>query len=376
MRTCRAVAVGKLNAMRAGAAATLMAALLPVVILLAGFAVNFAYMQLVRTETFVATDSATRAAGRTYALTGDLGKAKANARTAAEKNSGVSAKLSLSDADFLMGTSVRDLSGGKYAFTAGGKKPNSLQVTLNRHAGGLNGPAPLLMPGLLGVSDFGVAKASISTLVDVDIAFVVDRSGSMAYSAKEKAQYPPLPASAPSGWWFGKAAPPDSRWRDLVAASDVFLQELGQAAFVAHVALVTYGDTAYLDQKMTGDLTTIKAGLDKYTKNLNSAQTNIGHGLQIGQGSLGDGRPYASKVVVLFTDGIRTAGPDPVPIATDIGKKGIVVFTVTFSNEADKTTMGNVATAGLGKSFHAHDASSLATVFETIARSLPTILTK
>ena len=49
---------------RRGAIAPLMAFLIPVVLLLCGVCVNFAYMQLCRTELRVATDSAARAAGR------------------------------------------------------------------------------------------------------------------------------------------------------------------------------------------------------------------------------------------------------------------------------------------------------------------------
>jgi Ca-activated chloride channel family protein len=361
---------------RVGAAATMLAVLLPIIAILAGFAINFAYMQLVRTETFVAADAVTRAAARTYALTGDLAKAKSQAQTAATNNAGVSSKLTLQDKDFILGTSVRSSTTGRYTFTPGGTNTNALKVKVDRSVGSANGSVPLLFPNILGTSNFAFSKESVSTLVDVDIAFVVDRSGSMAYAANEKAAFPPLPASAPVGWWFGNAAPPSSRWRDLASASSVFLKQLESASFSAQVALVSYGDTAFLDQKMTSSFASINTALDKYTKKLDSAATNIGNGLQIGESALGDGRAYASKVVVLMTDGIRTAGPDPIPIADALGKKGIIVFTVTFSNEADKATMLKVAQAGLGLHFHADSGSALTAVFEQIVKTLPTVLTQ
>lgn len=361
---------------RVGAAAAMLAVMMPVFAIIAGFAINFAFMQLVRTESYVAADSVTRAAARTYALTGDLSKAKSKAQVAASMNAGVCSSLKLQDKDFILGTSIRSSETGRYSFSPGGKTPNSLKVRVDRTLGSENGAIPLLLPSILGKKDFAFSKESVSTLVDVDIAFVVDRSGSMAYAADEKAAYPPLPKSAPSGWWFGDAAPPVSRWRDLANASSSFLTQLNGASFSAHVALVSYGTTALLDQKMTNDYAAINAALDKYTKNLNNAATNIGNGLQIGESALGSGRTYASKVIILMTDGIRTAGPDPIPIAEELGKKGIIVFTVTFSNEADKTTMFNVAKVGSGLHFHADSGSALTAVFEQIVKSLPTVLTQ
>ena len=361
---------------RVGAAAPLLAVLLPIIAIFAGFAINFAYMQLIRTESFVAADAATRAAARTYALTGDLAKAKSQAQIAATNNSGVTSKLTLQDKDFILGTSVRSSATGRYSFTPGGSSTNALKVKIDRSVGSTNGAVPLLFPNILGTTEFVFSKESVSTLVDVDIAFVVDRSGSMAYAANEKAAFPPLPASAPSGWWFGNAAPPSSRWRDLASASTVFLEQLEDASFDAQVALVSYGDTAILDQKMTSGLGSINTALNKYTESFNSGATNIGQGLQIGESALTGGRAFASKVVVLMTDGIRTAGPDPIPIADKLGKKGIIVFTVTFSNEADKVTMSKVAKAGLGIHFHADSGSALTTVFETIVKTLPTVLTQ
>ena len=51
---------------RRGAVAPLMALLIPVILLICGICVNFAYMQLNRTELRVATDAAARAAGRAF----------------------------------------------------------------------------------------------------------------------------------------------------------------------------------------------------------------------------------------------------------------------------------------------------------------------
>ncbi|MBL8871992.1 MAG: VWA domain-containing protein, partial [Planctomycetaceae bacterium] len=141
---------------------------------------------------------------------------------------------------------------------------------------------------------------------------------------------------------------------------------------------VTYGSSASIDRSMTGNYGAIQSGLDFYTNAFPSGATNIGDGLNKGANALGSGREFASKVIVLMTDGRRTPGlgPNPVSVATNLAKKGVIIFTVTFSDEAEQNEMKNVATAGMGKHFHAVDAASLTTVFETIARTIPTILTQ
>jgi len=54
----------------------LVAILLAIVVILMVFVVNLAWMELSRTQTFIAADAATRAAGRTFSMTGDVGAAK------------------------------------------------------------------------------------------------------------------------------------------------------------------------------------------------------------------------------------------------------------------------------------------------------------
>jgi Mg-chelatase subunit ChlD len=146
------------------------------------------------------------------------------------------------------------------------------------------------------------------------------------------------------------------------------------------ISLVTYGDTASTDRVMTSDYNSIRSGITFYTSNFPSGKTNIGDGLSRGVTALsGSGaRTYASKVIVLMTDGIRTPGlgADPVTVATSAASKGIIIFTVTFSTEADQTGMKAVAVAGSGQHFHADTAASLATVLQNIVRILPTVITE
>ena len=87
-------------------------------------------------------------------------------------------------------------------------------------------------------------------------------------------------------------------------------------------------------------------------------------------------RQTAIKVVILLTDGIRTTGPDPVPLARQLARDGGLIFTITFSNEADRNLMRRVAERGNGSTFNATDAASLQTAFTEIAKALPTLITE
>ena len=55
--------------------------------------------------------------------------------------------------------------------------------------------------------------------------------------------------------------------------------------------------------------------------------------------------------------------------------KGIVIHTITFSNDADIKRMTDVAAATGGQHFHAPDAAALLKIFKEIAATLPVLLT-
>jgi Ca-activated chloride channel homolog len=364
--------------LRRGAITTLVALMLPMLVILAAFAMNFAYMELTRTQAMIAADASARAGGRTFALTGSLANAKLNAQNAANRNLIAGSALTLRDSDFITGISTRATSADRFNFSPSTNNPNSLKVVINRSSSGINGGISHLFPNIFGASSFEITRTSVSTRVDVDIAFVMDRSGSMAFAANEVSTPINIPVNAPTGWFFGDPAPPLSRWLDLDNAARAFLTELSSSPVNEQVALVTYGSSASIDRSMTGNYAQIQSGLSFYTNSFPSGATNIGDGLNKGASALGGGRNFASKVIVLMTDGRRTPGlgPNPVNVATNLAKQGVIIFTVTFSDEAEQNEMRNVANAGMGKHFHAVDAASLTTVFETIARTIPTILTQ
>jgi Mg-chelatase subunit ChlD len=356
--------------------------LLTILILTLGaFAINLSQMQLVRTEMQVASDASARAANRIYANTRDLAQARTRAQQVADNNRVNGRNLTLRSGDFELGTATRTSLNQRYQYTPGGNNPNSLLLRTELSGSSPSGPVQLFVPGFLGVATAEVRMAARSTQVELDIALAIDRSGSMAFRANQVASLPTgwtSGAPLPAGWTFGHQAPNPSRWVDTVAGIQVFLDELGASPQLEHVALTTYSSSATVNLNLTTNYSSIMSRLGTYTNSFQSGQTNIGGGLRSANNALlhSSNRPWAVKVVVLMTDGIENTGPNSVTEARTLASRGIMIFTVTFAQEANQTRMRQVASAGGGKHYHATNADSLANVFRDIARQMPTLVTQ
>jgi len=350
------------------------------ILTLGAFAVNLAQLQLVRTEMQVASDASARAANRLFANTRDLAQAQAQAQLVANQNRVNGRTLVLRPSDFELGTSTRNNLHQRYQYTPGGAHPNSLHLRTELSTNSPTGPVRFFLPGFLGLNSANITMEARSTQVELDIALVIDRSGSMAFRAEQVAALPPGWTNGhplPPGFEFGHPAPDPSRWRDTVAGVQVFLNELDRTAQLEHVALVTYSDGATVDRAPTANYADVMSSLNVYTNRFRSGRTNIGGGLRAAGNALihANARPWAIKVIVLMTDGIENTGPNSVNEARRLAADGIMIFTVTFALEANQARMRQVAGAGGGQHYHATDAASLSNVFRDIARKMPTLVT-
>ena len=325
----------------------MVAIMLPVIMILAGFAVNLSYIELTRTELRIAADAATRAAGRVLVNSNSFAASRAAARQAMTRNTVGGSVLQLADTDIVFGESRRNSLAQRYSFTPGGLNPNAVQVNARRDAGSLSGAVSFILPMAGAGGSFNSSQSAVSSPVELDVALVLDRSGSMAYGDTEIARDMVLagliPSSAPPGWSFCDAAPPGSRWRDLLGGVTVFNNVLNSSYSSEHVALITYGSSASLEQNLTGDYSLVMSAMDVHTQSLCSGATNIGSGIYEAINALSDPgytRPWAAKVIVLMTDGRHNTGSDPEVAATAAFNAGISVYTVTFSAEAGPSSDG------------------------------------
>jgi Flp pilus assembly protein TadG len=364
---------------RRGAIVPLMVIIFPVLLILCGVAINWSQLQLVRTEMQVATDASCRAACRTYMVTNNMGDAQDVAQAVANQNLVANAPLVLRDDDFQRGIAIRPSLNSRYNFTPANAGVNGMRLTVVKDHASQSGPVNLYFPLIGGLSTAKLMTQSIAAQVELDIALVIDRSGSMAYSIDEVADPYVYPSNAPDDWDFGQPVPPESRWQDTVDAVEVFLDELALCPQEKYVSLVTYGTGAVLETDLSASHGPILTALNNYTQAFPTGATNIGSGLAAASENLTSSpysRPYANKVIVVLTDGVNNWGPNPYSVASSISSNGVTVFTVTFSDEANQTLMQDLANLGCGKHFHATSSAAIRAHFKQIAREMPTVLIK
>ena len=128
----RTMKASRLRSKRVGAIVVLFAILLPVLVLILGFTVDFAYMQRSRNEIRVVSDLAVKAAADTLARTGgDEDAASAAARFVAANNAVAGENITLEDDDIIFGRSYRQAD-GSYSYVVGDTPANSVRVIARR----------------------------------------------------------------------------------------------------------------------------------------------------------------------------------------------------------------------------------------------------
>ncbi len=355
---------------RQGAIAALFAAFLPIAIIMACYAINIVYMELVRTELQITMDLSTRAAGRTLAVTGSTTQATEAAEAIMAKNSFGNKKLNLASSKIDFGVSTRNSKGARFVF-GDGPDPNAVRIAANGKMS-----VPPLFPTLGVPVNFRPIKTAICTQIEMDIALVLDRSGSMAFRANEPTGY--IPSNAPPGWRFGMRVPNGARWLDANDAVHRFLGLMNSTKQDELISLSTYNHKAYLDVPLTSNYQEIVAKMESHSAKYEGGATNIGGGMRAALASMADtkrARPWAARVMIVLTDGNHNEGTDPIQVAYEAAAQKINIFTITFSQEADQDRMKQVADIGSGRHIHAVSGKQLIQAFEDIARSLPTLIT-
>jgi hypothetical protein len=368
---------------RRGAIIVLVAALLIVFLAMVVLSVDVAYMHLTRTRLRIATDAAARAGGEALSRLQDTALARQAAQGIAAENLVANSPLLLADEDVVFGNSTRE-PGGAWLFTAGGTPINSLQVMGRRTSDSPSGAVNTFLGKLFGRSTFEPVQSASVVVLDRDICLVVDRSSSMKLDMASTAET--MSTSDPRF-----PLPPnmaDSRWASLSGAVDEFIAALATTPQVEKLGLVSYSsegtwagvanNAADIDQSLDLNHTQVKTALDEITARVFNGATNISAGIDFGVDVLTDAataRPYASKTMVLLTDGCFNNGRPPIEAALDAAAQGIVIHTVTFSAGARQQDMIDVAEATGGEHYHADDAATLREVFRKIALTMPVVMT-
>ncbi len=331
---------------RKGAMLVLAGLMLIIMLVMATFSVDIAYMELTQTQLQTATDAASRAASEALARTQSETEARRAARAAAGRNLVAGAPLRLEDSDIIFGSATPDRR-GLFTFRPGDTPLNAVQVNGRRTDNSPSGSVDLFLGGFLGVTEFQPQTLCIAASTVRDIALVLDRSGSMQSEGKID---------------------------DLKAGVSIFLDILEATPADERVSLSTYSTTGTKDIDMTSDLEQVRRAVNRLPA---EGFTAIGQGMRHGSDSLefdANSRRFAEKSIVLLTDGIENRGPFVRQVLGEVVARDQVVHTITFGRDADQNLMRLVANQTGGTHRHAPDGAALREAFEEIARTLAVIV--
>ncbi|MEO6967023.1 MAG: VWA domain-containing protein [Rhodanobacteraceae bacterium] len=162
-------------------------------------------------------------------------------------------------------------------------------------------------------------------------------------------------------------------------AGDFIAQRKGD-----EVGLVLFGSNAYLLTPLTFDVATVAKQLDGAAIGLAGRETAIGDAIVLATRHLSK-LPARSRVLVLLTDGVNTAGNvAPLDAAKLAAAAGVRIYTIGIGSSGGETlsvfglrlpapdenldtdTLGKIASETGGKFFHAGDADQLADAYRSI----------
>ncbi len=132
------------------------------------------------------------------------------------------------------------------------------------------------------------------------------------------------------------------------------------------------GLAVFADQATILSKTSNVANLKNQIQSLQAGgSTAMGDGIKIVTESLqSEGRHDVNKIILLLTDGMATAGIDPIQATMTAKQNDITIFTVGYGYDADANTLNTIASMTGGKYFQAQSGQDLNSVFNNIAKIL------
>ena len=369
---------------RDGSVVTLVCILMPALLTIMAYCIHVSHAESMHSRTQMVADIIARSAGRNYVRTGNRQSALAAAQTAAARNPVGDAVIPVAMSDLEFGISDRTAVDANYVFAPLGdddaRLGNAVRFTSHSLRNAEQAVLPNLFPNFGRITEIRPLMVAANTQGSMDISVVLDRSGSMRYAADEAREDPYAPPAAePAGWVPGDPVADRSKWLDTVAAVDAFVAYLQQSPQLEQICLSTYASDTRTDLQLTTDVESIRAAMDANSQSFHGGATAIGMGMQEGLGAITDpsrSRPWASRVMLLMTDGQHNLLLDPEEMIEDLTDNHVLLYTVTFGDAADQTRMRALAQQCGGEHFHADNGSQLNHVFRDIAQRLPSLMTQ
>lgn len=330
---------------RTGGMLILVVTGITILLVAAAIGIDVAYMHVTRAELRTATDAAARAGVEALGRTQNIAAARQAAIDFAARNTVAGAPLLLSANDIEIGSTIGG-GGTRFSFRPGANPPTAMRVHGRRTANSPSGPISLFFGPMFGQNSFQPDQFATAARLDLDVSLVLDISGSMSSQ---------------------------NRFRGLVDAVRVFIQELEQTPQDERCSMTVYDTNANKEIRMTTDLQSINRRLDQLGPR---GMTAIGRGMQNGLTSFSDpqARPFALRAMIVMTDGHHNTGIHPSNVISQAQQMNVTVHTITFSPGANQSTMRQLARDGGGIHIHADNNAQLVEAFREIARQLSVLL--
>ncbi len=361
---------------RRAAILTLFVFLLPVLLVMLGFSIDMAYMQLVQTEMRLASDNVARIAADNLSRYENEATAIQAGIDIADDFTVAGKPLRLRSSDFDFGRAVAG-NDGAFVFDTNGTPINSVRVNAMRNTANPDGAVSLFFGRLVGNQTYSPQVSATAAFQNVDICLVLDRSTSMKFAVNSTET-----GMSISDRRFCRAPPANSRWLALDRAVKVFTNVLRNNTTDEQVSIATFGsdinsvapglcgrrESATMDLQLSTNLNAADGAINTLTNSVWNGNTEIASGILRGIEELTSSRSrrLADKVMIVLTDGFPTAG-DAVAAARAAAAQKIVVYAITFGPDGAQDHMRAVAAAGNGEHAHAADEATLTAVFERFA---------
>lgn len=353
---------------RKGAMLVFLALLLPAVLAVCAYAINVVYMELARTEIQISVDLASRAAATTLATTGDKELARAQAQRLLDANPCLKNRIVLSPNDVTFGVAVRHREEDRYTFKSG-PQPNAVRLRSRQKF-----DLPVLFPTAGVPISVRPLKSTIAVQTEMDVAFLLDRSSSMVYAYDELSNES---VSVTQNWASGLPAPPNSRWLRMVEAISSATSTMSDSITDEHVSLTTFSDLPKIDCHLTTEYHAISSALATHSNTYVGGRSDLSRGMMAAASTLSNratARKWATRVLVIISDGNTTSQLEATTIASELAAQGITIYTVSCSVDSNVELLTKIAKIGNGKHFHSPAAVDFVNAFNEISHSLPTLI--
>ncbi len=353
-----------------GAALLIMTGVVMVAIAIAAYAINVAHIQYTRAEMQIVTDVATRAACRALVDTGSQAHAYSTAQRLADVNKVAGRTLQIAAGDLEFSAATRTASTHRYAYGST-PRPNSVRFN-NTFFQRSHDALPMLFPTFNMAMGFRPLKEATAAQADLDIAIVLDCSSSMLASWNQ--------VPGPEGLLaLPLPVPLTARWQTAKSGIHEMLKTFRSSAAQERVAFTTFNNVSLLNLPLSSDYLAIESALAFHSTAYLGGLSSLADGMNSSITVLNNtaaARPYASRIILLISDGNENFGAGALTIARQAAQSDMMIYTISVGDDANSRLLSELAAVAHGRYLHATTPADFVRAIEEVNRRLPILITR